>query len=138
MRDEVKLIIFTHGYLSDELLKVAKLVVGESVVDNSGITSLSNSNLSLAGSVARIIEIVDSFIDENENVKIIIATDFPGGSCFMASKKVAKELHRTVSTITGLNISMILSFVTKKNDKFQNLEQFTKLLKEDGIRAVKF
>ncbi len=137
-KEEIKLIIFAHGNFSNELLSVAKLVIGDSTVESSGIISLTNSGHSLVDSVSEIRNIINPVLEKNSDSKFIIITDFPGGSCFIASKKICSEFIGQVLTISGLNISMILSFITKLKDQYKDLSQFTELLKQDGIRAIKF
>ncbi len=138
--DNIKLIIFTHGSLGKEILNVTKIILGDSICSKRKCTivSLSNKDLSLSTSIKKLRETIDSYIADDKNSKFIIATDFPGGSCFISSKKIENEFKGTVVTISGLNISMVISFVTKVSDKFDNLEQFVTLLKNDGKRAINF
>ena len=138
MKEEIRLILFTHGNLCFELLNVVKLILGEKVVIDSDIICLSNSELSLPSCIDLIRSKMKSIIDINNHSKFIVLTDLPGGSCFMASKKIEKEFEGLVSTISGSNISIITSFITKKKDQYINLFQFTELLRGDGIRAINF
>lgn len=99
-----KMIIFTHGNLANELLNLAQLLLGE--IDSDIISVLSNNGLSTIQAINLLLGII------KKDSSYIIITDFPGGSCYIASRKVAAELD-FVYTITGANISMVISFLTK-------------------------
>lgn len=124
-KKEKKLIIFTHGRLGTELVEVAQLIFGK--IQEGMIVAVSNSQLSLTDSLARLRELT---CEEND---YIIFTDFPGGSCFMAAKKLSSQ-QENLHTISGANISMVLSFVTK-NDKF-DIAELVRVIKNDGNRAI--
>ena len=91
------------------------------------LTPISNQNLSLEGSLAKLREKASAQKD------YLIFTDFPGGSCFMAAKKLS-SLHENIHTISGANISMVLSFITKQ-EKFDT-EELIRVIKNDGNRSI--
>jgi mannose/fructose-specific phosphotransferase system component IIA len=122
-----KMLIVTHGSLGKALIEVAKKVIGE--IKDDCMISVSNENLSTSELADRIRLITDSEADSF----YIIATDFPGGSCFIASRKVASSSKR-ISSVSGINISMVLSFLTKK-ELYQG-PQLTEIIKTDGNRAI--
>ncbi len=122
-----KLLIVTHGTLGMSVIDVARKIIGE---NNSGdIFFVSNDDLSTSEITERIKNITDSFPDDH----FLIITDFPGGSCFIASKKIASSSKR-ISSLSGLNISMVLSFLTKK-DLFEG-GKLAEVVKTDGNRAI--
>lgn len=120
-----ELIIFTHGRLSEELVAVAKLIYGK--IDSDLLTPISNEGLSLKSALAELRE------KTNNQKDYIIFTDFPGGSCFMAAKKLS-SLNENIHTISGVNISMVLSFITKQ-DQF-SIEELIRVIKTDGNRSI--
>jgi mannose/fructose-specific phosphotransferase system component IIA len=122
-----KLLIVTHGTLGVSMIEVARKIIGEN--NEGNIFFVSNDNLSTIEITERISEITDKYPDSF----FLIITDFPGGSCFIASKKIASSSKR-ISSLSGLNISMVLSFLTKR-------EMFTgaklaEVVKTDGNRAI--
>ncbi len=117
------LIIFTHGNLGQSLLDTVSLIIPF----DFEIKVISNRGLDLKGSV----KLLESAIREGDN---FLFTDFPGGSCFMASKLLSKS--RTIFTVSGVNISMIVSFITKY--KTNSSEELLEIIKNDGKRAIDY
>ncbi len=122
-----KLLIVTHGSLGIALIEVARKVIGE--VRDEVIIPVSNENMSTSELAERIKMITETDTDSF----YIIATDFPGGSCFIASRKVASSSKR-ITSVSGVNISMVLSFLTKR-ELYQGI-QLTEIIKTDGNRAI--
>ena len=121
------MLIVTHGSLGSTLIDVAKKIIGD--FDSSYIKALSNEDLSTSELADRIRSITESDPDSF----FILATDFPGGSCFIASRKVASASGR-ITSVSGLNISMILSFLTKR-ELYAGM-QLVEIIKTDGNRAI--
>lgn len=122
-----KMLIVTHGSLGNTLIEVAKQIIGE--IKDEAITSISNEDFS----TAELTERIRMIVDKDPDSFFIIATDFPGGSCFIASKKIASSSKR-ISSVSGLNISMVLSFLTKR-ELYRGI-QLTETIKTDGNRAI--
>jgi PTS system mannose-specific IIA component len=122
-----KMLIVTHGSLGNTLIEVAKQIIGE--IRDEAITSISNEDFS----TAELTERIRMIVDKDPDSFFIIATDFPGGSCFIASKKIASSSKR-ISSVSGLNISMVLSFLTKR-ELYRGI-QLTETIKTDGNRAI--
>lgn len=122
-----RMLLVTHGSLGNTLIEVAKQIIGD--IKDESITSISNEDFS----TAELVEKIRTIADGDPDSFFIIATDFPGGSCFIASKKIASASKR-ISSVSGLNISMVLSFLTKR-DLYQGI-QLTEIIKTDGNRAI--
>lgn len=122
-----KLLLVTHGNIGYSMIEVAKNIIGED--GDSDIYFISNEGLSTQQIAEKIKELTDSISDDN----FLVITDFPGGSCFIASKKIASSSKR-ISTLSGLNISMLLSFLTKKN--MYSGDKLAEIIKTDGGRAI--
>lgn len=122
-----KLVLVTHGDLGSTILDTAKKIIGDSDCGES-IAIVSNEGLStieLANQISKSVS--------GDNCYYIIATDFPGGSCFIASRKVSAS-KINISSISGLNIAMVLSFITKKD--LYDGKQLTETMRIDGSRAI--
>ncbi|HQO09589.1 MAG TPA: hypothetical protein PLK90_05450 [Clostridiales bacterium] len=122
-----KMLIVTHGLLGSALIDVAGKIIGD--FETGCLTAISNENLSTTELAGRIRSATESDPDSF----YILATDFPGGSCFIASRKVASASGRIMS-VSGLNISMILSFLTKR-ELYPGM-QLVEIIKTDGNRAI--
>lgn len=122
-----KMLIVTHGELGNELLRTARQIIGN--FSSDFISAVSNKDISLQD----IVKIINDKTSSDTDNFYILATDFPGGSCFIASRKVASSSDRIV-TVSGINISMILSFLTKRNN-FPGKE-LAEVIKTDGNRAI--
>ena len=122
-----KMLIISHGDLGNELINTAKQIIGN--FPSEFITAISNKGLSLT----EIVKIISDITLKDPDSFYILATDFPGGSCFIASKKVSSSSDQIV-TVSGLNISMILSFLTKRNN--YSGKELAEIIKIDGNRAI--
>ena len=122
-----KMLLISHGELGNELLSVAKQIIGK--FDTELITAISNRDRSLP----EMIKIIEESTSKDPDSFYILATDFPGGSCFIASRKVSSSSDRIIP-VSGLNISMVLSFLTKK-DSYSGRE-LAEIIKTDGNRAI--
>ncbi len=98
-------IIVTHGNFAKELLNVAEQIVGNA----DCCRALSNSGLSDQFLADRI----KGIIGENDDLYIVIFVDYYGGSCSMNCVRAVKGNDRT-SIISGVNLPIILDFVTKQ------------------------
>ncbi|MCK4980088.1 MAG: hypothetical protein KAS62_06810 [Candidatus Delongbacteria bacterium] len=122
-----KMLLISHGELGKELLSVAHQIIGN--FNAELISAISNNDRSLP----EMIKIIEEITNNDQDNFYILATDFPGGSCFIASRKVSSSSDRII-TVSGLNISMVLSFLTKK-DSYSGKE-LTEIIKTDGNRAI--
>ncbi len=122
-----RLVLVTHGDLGKTILETAKKIIGDSSCSDC-ITIISNDGLSTNDLVGKI---TDSVSESDKYY--IIATDFPGGSCFIASRKVSAAKNN-ISAVSGLNIAMVLSFVTKK--ELYDGKKLTEIMRTDGSRAI--
>ncbi len=122
-----RLLIVTHGNLGAAMIEVARKIVGET--NEGDVFFLSNDGFSTHDITKKIKDITESYPEDY----FLIITDFPGGSCFIASKKIASS-DRRISSLSGLNISMLLSFLTKK--EILAGSKLAEVVKTDGGRAI--
>lgn len=122
-----RLLIVTHGNMGSSMIEVARKIIGET--NEGDVFFLSNDGLSTHDITEKIKNITESYPEDH----FLIITDFPGGSCFIASKKIASS-DRRISSLSGLNISMLLSFLTKK--EILTGSKLAEVVKTDGGRAI--
>jgi mannose/fructose-specific phosphotransferase system component IIA len=98
-------IVVTHGQLGEELLRTVRLIVGE-VHD---CYALSGSDLG----DDKVIQTIHGIIDANNVKKAVIFVDYFGGSCGASCVRASRDLEG-VTIISGVNLPILLDFVTKQ------------------------
>jgi len=98
-------IIVTHGKLGEELLRTVGLIVGE-VHD---CYSLSGSDLG----DEKVIRSIHEILDANSVERAVVFVDYFGGSCGASCMKATRGLEG-VKVISGVNLPILLDFVTKQ------------------------
>lgn len=122
----VTCVLVTHGPVADALAKAAQSVMG----DIPGMYALSISPLSLETIVQKLEEMAGS--PEAKEGMLIMAT-LRGGSCWNAACKVAKR-YPHVRVISGVNLPMLLSFLTKR-DRLP-FPELVETVCRDGARGI--
>jgi mannose/fructose-specific phosphotransferase system component IIA len=98
-------IIVTHGQLGEELLRTVGLIIGE-VHD---CYALSGSDLG----DEQVVKSIHEILDRNNAKSAIVFVDYFGGSCGISCVKAARGLEG-VKVISGVNLPILLDFVTKQ------------------------
>jgi len=72
---------------------------------------------------------------ESEDLKdgLIVLVCLRGGTCWNVAARIARDFPKVV-VLSGVNLSLVLSFVTKHN-KF-TFDELASILLEDGRRAI--
>ena len=118
-------IILTHGDFGRALLNTTEKIIGP--VD--GVKVLSNELTSIKNLVVDLEKIVSEWRDSD----ILIAVDFCGGSCWHAAQ-VVKRNKNNVILISGINLPMMLSFVSRR-ESFKPPE-LAEYLKKSSIKGT--
>ncbi len=119
-------IIITHGPVATALIHAAEGIVGSV----THIVGLSTSNFSRE----TILDKIDETLALNDwPESTIIMVSLKGGSCWNAGIATLKR-HPNIAVISGVNLAMLLSFLTKRNDR--QLDGLSMIVKEDGIRGI--
>ena len=127
MRDkDITGIIVTHGQLGEELLRTVGLIVGE-IHD---CYALSGSDLGDESVVSSIREI----LDRNKANRAVVFVDYFGGSCGASCVKATRGLEG-VKIISGVNLPILLDFVTKKG--IMGLDEIVEHLIHRGQESVR-
>ena len=119
-------IIVTHGPMAHPLIEAAETILGP--VDN--IKAISTTQFSLKEIVSEIEKIIAS---EDWNDGIIIMTSLRGGSCWNSAALASKN-HDRVEVVSGVNLPMTISFLTKRDSL--PLPELADTLVRDGIRGI--
>jgi len=116
----------SHGQIAQAFLDAAKQITGEC----SDIYCLNCDRDTPKALYDKITHLIES---ENLKDGLFILVCLRGGSCWNAAAKVAKEYEK-VELISGLNLSIVLSFITKR--KHCGFKELTDVLLKDGVRGI--
>lgn len=119
-------IILTHGPIASAIIKSAETILGK--VDN--IYPLSTTGFSLRDLVAKLDEII---ANEKSDSGILIMASLKGGTCWNAAVAVARK-NENIKVVSGVNLPMIISFVTKRNRL--SLDDLMQTIYQDGIKGI--
>jgi len=122
----VACLVISHGKIAQASLDAAIQITG----DCSGLYSLDcdlDTPKTLYNKITHLIE--------SENLKggLYILVSLRGGSCWNVAAKVAKEYEK-VEVLSGLNLSIVLSFITKK--EHCDFKELAEVLLKDGVRGI--
>lgn len=100
----IRALVITHGRIGEELVRVAGMILGP----QEGLEAMSNAHRSARD----ITEAVRAWLGEpGAAAPAVILVDDYGGSCATASQ-LACEGRRDAAVISGVNLAMILGFLT--------------------------
>ena len=122
----IKGVLLSHGQIAQAVFEAAQRILG----DIEGIQMLSVTSLSAVDIYQRL----ESAIREIEAKDgVVILVSLKGGSGWNAAAKLAKT-NAKIEVVSGLNLPMFLSFVTKR-DKIP-FSELTETLCKDAIRGI--
>lgn len=100
-------IVVTHGNLSHELLRTARMIYGE-FTGCFAVSSESKSPHALMDELAGV-------VPPGGDTRSILFVDFHGGGCGYACVKFQQD-HAHIPIISGVNLPMILAFLNKRDE----------------------
>lgn len=122
----VSCLVISHGNIAQAFVDASKHIVGEC----EHLYTLNCEELSPKQLQQKIAHLIES---KELKDGLFILVSLKGGSCWNAAVRVAKEFDK-VELISGLNLSIILSFITK-GEKY-GFEELGEILRNDGIRGI--
>lgn len=122
----ISCIVLSHGQIALALVEACKKIIGEC----ESLYALSCEGLTRRGLYEKITHLIES---ENLKDGLFILVSLRGGSCWNVASKIAMEREK-VQLISGLNLPMILSFITKKNN--YRFEELGEVLIQDSVRGI--
>ena len=111
----IKALVITHGDIGREIVRVTEMILGPV----SGLSAMSNSGKSTADITVRI---KDWLAEDTAGTdrKLILLDDY-GGSC-ATSAQLARGQDPEIAIISGVNLAMLLGFVTwRESGDFEEL-----------------
>ncbi|MFQ5824638.1 MAG: PTS sugar transporter subunit IIA [bacterium] len=122
----VSCIVLSHGQVAQALLDACKQIIGEC----NNVYALNCEGLNPKGIYEKITHLIES---KNLTDGLFLLVSLRGGSCWNAVAKIVREREK-VELISGLNLSIILSFITKR--KQYSFEELSEVLVRDGKRGI--
>jgi mannose/fructose-specific phosphotransferase system component IIA len=119
-------LIICHKSLAFELVETAKAIIGY----HDGLYPFSNHNLTTEELVTRL---NDLKVSQGNPQNAVIMVDLHGGNCWRIAKLFAHE-NPGYYVLSGVNLPMLLSFLTKKN-KIPP-EKLCEVIETDAHRGV--
>lgn len=120
-------ILVTHGHIGEAIIEAVKGIIGT----GEGLYSLNVMNMSVEEIHHRILALVNAPEEKDEGV--IIMASLKGGSCWNVSAAIAR-MHHNVRLVSGVNLPMVLSFVTKRS--VLPLTELAAQIKKDGEQGI--
>jgi mannose/fructose-specific phosphotransferase system component IIA len=120
-------VLLTHGPIGEAIVEAVRGIMGM----DEGLHSISVTNMSVAEITQRLSAVVNGPEEKREGA--IIMASLKGGSCWNVAVTVARN-NPHVTVISGVNLPMALSFMTKRDSL--PLAQLTETLEKDGYRSI--
>ena len=120
-------ILLTHGLIGEAFIEAVQGIMGL----DDGLHAISVMNMSVVEITDRLMALVGA--PEEKRDGVIILASLKGGSCWNVAVSVAKD-NSNVEVVSGLNLSMVLSFMTKRDEL--PLNELAENIEQDGHRGV--
>jgi mannose/fructose-specific phosphotransferase system component IIA len=120
-------ILLTHGPIGEALIEAVRGIMGL----DEGLHSLKVNDMSVAEISARLLSLVNA--PEEKQDGVLIMASLKGGSCWNVAVTMAKD-HPHARVVSGVNLSMLLSFLTKR--ELLDLDSLAETVVKDAIRGV--
>ncbi len=118
----IKALVITHGDIGRELVRVTEMILGPI----PGLKAMSNSGKAAVAITAQIkewlaeVSVGDDGDPDETSPRLILIDDY-GGSC-AASAQLACGQDPDIAIISGVNLAMLLGFVTwRESGDFEEL-----------------
>ena len=118
--------VICHSQFAFSLIETVESIFG----NQSQLTPISNKNKT----VPSLIEEIKKNIALHQSSIPVFFVDLKGGSCWMACKKVMRDLESSL-LITGVNIPMLIQFVNKSGSS-NSLEELKEVLINDAVKSI--
>ena len=123
--DQTRALVVTHGNLGAELVRVTELILGPA----GGLEAMSNQGLANLDLTKRI----QAWLAGAAGRPAVILVDDYAGSCATAARLACEE-RAGVAIIAGVNLAMLLSFLTWRDDA--DLAELTQRIITKGREAI--
>ncbi|MFQ5825231.1 MAG: PTS sugar transporter subunit IIA [bacterium] len=119
-------IVLSHGKVAQALVDASKKIIGEC----SHLYAVSCEGLNPKTLYEKLTHLIES---EELKDGLFILVGLHGGSCWNVAAKVVQNKDK-VELISGLNLSIVLSFITKRDQ--YSFEELGEVLMRNGVRGI--
>ena len=120
--------MITHGPIGAAIIEAVRCIIGT----DEGLYALSVNEYSALGLAQKLENLI---VDSDDGDGVILMASLKGGSCWNVSAMSSRN-RRNVRTLSGVNLPMVLSFMTKREKL--SLDDLATKLAEDGKRGIDF
>lgn len=119
-------LVICHKNLAEELIHTAEAIIGH----RDNLFSFTNDRYDTKA----LVENVEAFLKQQDNPDHgVIMVDLRGGNCWTVGKLISRK-YPQFHLLTGVNLPMIFSFLTKK-DSF-SLRELVDVMESDAHRGI--
>lgn len=122
-------LIITHGAIGIELKNVVEMILGPI----EGLEAMTNSGKSGTEITKDVSTWLDECCTDSEDVPSLIMIDDYAGSCATAAQLAARD-RQNVAIISGVNLAMILGFVTWRESS--DFDELVRKVVQKGREAI--
>ncbi len=119
--------LITHGPMGSALIEAVRNIIGM----DEGLHALSVTDMTLEEINHRLLAIVKAPHEQQDG--LVIMACLKGGSTWNVSAGIAMN-YQNVRVVSGVNLPMILSFVTKRET--YSLDELVEEIINDGLRGI--
>ena len=122
-------LVITHGAIGNELKNVVEMILGPT----KGLDAMTNSGKSGSEITKEISAWLDNGCAVQEESSCLIMIDDYAGSCATAAQLAARGRDR-VAIISGVNLAMLLGFVTWRESS--DFDELVRKVVQKGREAI--
>lgn len=123
---QTKIILMSHGYMAEETLKSAQMIVGKTE-NVETISMLADDGLS--GTTKKLVKVLENV---DNTASILVISDLKGGTpCNVAMMKM--QDYPNLRVLTGLNLAMTIEAIMAQEVE---IEKFSNELVSVGKEAI--
>ncbi len=120
-------VIIAHGSLGRALIEAVQVIMGT----DDGLYDISVENMSAKQIYDRLASIVK--VPQSDKDGVVVMACLRGGSSWNVASAVA-EGKKYVRVISGANLPMILTFLTKRN--FCSMDQLLSEMRNEAVKGI--
>jgi len=119
-------IIIAHKSLADSLIQTVQAILGH----HEDLVAFSNEKITTEEAMNRLQEIISAAGEPGE---VLFMADLRGGNCWTIARLFTRN-KSNYFVISGVNLPMVLSFLTKKNQL--SATDLVEAVEKDGHRGI--
>lgn len=119
-------IVICHKSMAASLVQTVKAILGH----HDDLIPFSNEKITTEEAVIQLQQIIS---DHGNPGEVILMADMRGGNCWAIASLISRN-NANYHVVSGVNLPMILSFLTKKDQL--TAEELAETLEKDGHRGI--